>query len=109
MTFQPTTFMIDGVEGTFAGFSDGDTWNGFACPYFPKEQADKFVLAYNEDADTTDCTSGFEEERDLYWFETVGGEPYSREEFEGMDIEVDGEKVHVYPIGASAWIWAENR
>lgn len=108
MEFKPANFIINGVEGVFSGFTKGEKWwTSFECPYFSKEEADKFVKAYNNDAYATDCKAGYDADNDTFWFETVAGDPDSVDEFKGVDITVDGKAIHVYPLGKECWIWTE--
>lgn len=41
-----TTFVIDSIpDAIFTGFTDGDDWNGWACPYFEKSEAECVLKA----------------------------------------------------------------
>ena len=45
-TFVNSSFTIDSIpEQMFEGYSDGDTWNGWACPYFERMVAEKVLRA----------------------------------------------------------------
>lgn len=38
--FEKATFVLDAFEGEeFGGYTQGETWNGFECPYFPFDSA----------------------------------------------------------------------
>lgn len=42
------SFTLEPLEGqTFAGYTAGQQWNGWACPYFTKEQAQRIVEAWH--------------------------------------------------------------
>lgn len=101
--FSREKFVIDSIPGIeFLGFSDGDTWNGWACPYFERDEAER-VLRYSE-------SNGF------YWQFRPNVDAYevrldrnsSNQEpelFQGTVIQADGQELKVYPIGAYSWIW----
>lgn len=73
-----------------------EDWNGWACPYFKKEEAERMsswlpelgeALSYDEKADEF----------------IIGPEdcPEDSEHFPAVDI--DGKKL--YPIGTHSWVW----
>lgn len=91
---KSSKFVIDTLpENSFEGFSRGDDWNGWACPYFSFEEAQKIVKAHAPD------TARYEENNDQFIFK-VGDE----EEFYPAVLE-DGRKL--YAIGNGSWIWEE--
>lgn len=77
-----------------AYYSDGDRWNGFVCPYFPKEEVEKMNTWLAEFGD------GLAYVPDDDAFVTMG-DPDCIETFSGVDI--DGH--HLYPIGNGSWVW----
>jgi hypothetical protein len=90
-------FKIDSLTDlVFSGFTFGEEWNGWACPYFPFEQVQKIVEAQNVSAD---IKARYDSSQDKFVFEfSDGTEEYNAEIFpEGK----------LYPIGNSAWIWEE--
>jgi len=90
---RKSTFTIDGEE-SFEGWTFDDEWNGFACPYFEKEAADKVAKYCNGKFDGKD-TYSFDEERE---------EP---EVYTSQMIETVEGKKKVWPIGAWMWTWSE--
>lgn len=93
-------FQIDSFGGQiFDGYSFGGTWNGFMCPYFTFDQAQRIVDAYR----LRGWEAWYEEKADQFVF------TYSHNNLDERDIfpanEIDGRKF--YPIGSSAWIWDE--
>ena len=93
-------FVIDFLEGqTFEGYTQGEEWNGFACPYFTFQQAQTLVEAWR----AAGHNARYDSEADCFAFEIVSGEGSDYDSFPA--IEVDGLKV--YPVGASCWIWEE--
>jgi hypothetical protein len=83
----------------FAGFTAGETWNGFACPYFTFEQAQHVLMAHQN----LGLDAGYDRERDEFFF-TLGHGDEEGPEFYGP-VRVGG--LTVYPIGAGCWIWSE--
>lgn len=92
-------WLADGQS--FACYLDGSKWNGWAMPYFTKEQADAYLAATPDG-----MTGSFDEARNVYVFTCEGEEPY---EVEAEVIDADGQHVTVYPIGAGYWVWDEVR
>ncbi len=94
-----TKFALDFIPGkTFTGFTTGDDWNGFACPYFTFAQAQKLVSAWNE----VDSQASYDEEQDAFVFETHDV-PDETETYQ--PLEINGSKY--YPVGTQSWIWIE--
>ncbi len=72
-----------------------EDWNGFAIPYFEKEEAEKVAKNNSDDWSYDESSDEFSIKLENDEVEKVGGE----------DINIDGEKKHVYGIGARAWTW----
>lgn len=89
--------VIDFLEGhEFEGYTRGEEWNGFACPYFTFEQARRVADAWHE----VGSNAVYDSDNDRFSFQMDNGE---------MDsfplLEIDGMKV--YAIGNGCWIWEE--
>ncbi|WP_263788949.1 hypothetical protein [Salinibacter grassmerensis] len=91
-------------DTTFSGYTKGDTWNGWACPYFEKDVAEQVAEHYSQE-DQYD----HEEE---YWAEYIPEEDafaFHNHEYEEPRefgaVAFDGHKL--YPIGAYCWTWVE--
>jgi hypothetical protein len=95
---EKRSFTIDSLANQkFQGFTSGETWNGWACPYFTFEEAKKIVDAQNANSDHS---AHYDESNDTFVFS------FSDDEKEGYSAEnIDGEKL--YGIGCGSWIWAE--
>jgi len=128
-TLRPATFVATWLTGDtpetrdpedagalFRGYTFGDTWNGWACPYLPKESADDLArithaaLALSEDRDGfNDLT--YDAAKDAY-IETPFGGP--TEDDPGVEWQAetlplaDGTVAKLYPVGSHSWIWEER-
>ncbi len=38
---RPITVRFDGGADTFTGYTDGETWNGWECPYLPPSEVER--------------------------------------------------------------------
>lgn len=98
---RETKFSIDSLgDRSFDGYTQGETWNGWACPYFTFEQAQQLVRAYEENG----LEARYNEVSDAFSFELdAGGDLKEVDTFPAE--EINGRKF--YPIGAFCWIWEE--
>jgi poly-gamma-glutamate capsule biosynthesis protein CapA/YwtB (metallophosphatase superfamily) len=95
-------FAIDSIPNiSFEGYTNGETWNGWACPYFEKSEAEHVLQAseanhfkwvYNTGQNTFIVYSDDDEAVEEI-FEAVQG------------FLEDGNEIIVYGIGAYSWIW----
>lgn len=99
--FWHTWFSLEGIAERFAGWSDGEHWNGWAKPRFEFAEAKRVVAAFDPES------GRYDEEADAF----VTGTAEDREEvWPAAIIHLpDGGTAKVYPIGASSWTWdADN-
>jgi hypothetical protein len=101
---QEAKFSIDTLgDKIFDGYTQGEEWNGWACPYFTFEQAQKVAEAFNEgerfEGDKVKARYNVEQDAFCFFFESSG------ESDDFPSLEVDGLKL--YPVGAGCWIWEE--
>jgi hypothetical protein len=97
--FYKSVFTTDNIH-VFEGYTKGDKWNGWDTPYFTKDVALKVLewLKQRLDYHKSEYDSKLDAMITAYESDDV-------EVWEGMDIVVNGETIHVYPIGAYSWIW----
>ena len=104
-TLRETTVYLDAIPDEYHGFTKGEDWNGWECPYFPIEEALRIVEGYkslNEAVDDDhDYRAKYDESQDIFRFYDPHGDYW--EEFE--PVSIDGKKL--YPIGAFGWTWSE--
>lgn len=100
---RESKFFIE--EGTkFAGYTTGEKWKYYSCPYFEKEvieqifrKNDYIVWGYNSDKD---CF--------IYYFpEEVLKSNQDIPILYGTDIKTVNGIKHVYQLGAGEWLWQE--
>lgn len=104
MQLHKARFAIDSIPSEiFEGYTSGETWNGWACPFFEKSEAERILKAsegnryrwtYSPDVD---AFTVYSEDAD---------EEVASEVFEGVTANLDdGREIKVYGIGARSWIW----
>ena len=94
---RATKFIMDTFgDVIFEGFTQGETWNGWARPYFTFEQAQQIVAAYNSQGGQ----ASYDNAEDVFSFK------FGEDEIDIFPAEsIKGQKL--YPIGAGCWIWEE--
>lgn len=99
-------FEIDGMYKV-KGYSFGDYWNGFECPFFTEDVATA-ILEETLDADLTQdyfLSYEYDEEKDMFILETRNIDL----EFEAIYIETEaGKRIALYPIGSWIWCWSKS-
>ena len=104
INLRKAVFAIDSISGaTFEGYTDGDSWNGWACPYFEKPEAEHVLKA----SEANNYIWSYDSEQDAFIVRSKDDpEEYEPEVFEAVQRNVEGgEEVKVYGIGAYSWIW----
>ena len=104
LPYQPARFALDASDQEFDGYDCRQKWNGWAVPYFTKEQADIVCERTNE---IGQYQMFYDPQRDAYVMPWGGdGKPEDHEVFEATTIkDAKGEKIKVYSIGGFAWCW----
>jgi len=104
-SLRETEFALDIIpERTFTGYTTGDTWNGWACPLFPKEEADRIVELFDgleHPYDGKKHRAAYDEAADAFVFYDPADDSWTS--FRG--VEKDGRSL--YPIGTYIWTWQE--
>lgn len=90
-----SAFAIDDEEG-FPGWTFDEEWNGWDCPYFEKDAADKIAAKYK---------GSFSDDAYTFQMEDMEDEP---ERYESLMIDTEDGKKKVWAIGAYAWVWSEK-
>lgn len=85
-------------EKHFNGFTIGESWNGWECPYFSFEEGKRIVSAQNE---IFPESAYYDTGRDCFIFKI-------NNEIEEYAAEKLG-NLKVFPIGNGSWIWEEAK
>lgn len=99
---REAVFEIDGLPGKFEGVTHGRTWNGWACPSFTPEVAQKIADAWGQMwtpdwmEDRYRAEFRHEDKVFRFWDPTSG-------EWDEFGPLKDG----LYPIGTGCWTWTE--
>lgn len=101
-TYEKALFGLDNWEPTYGGFTAGQHWNGWACPYFEKAVAEKILTDYV--AADENYTWWYTESNDTYYLRN-NENPELSDTWWAQHIKVNGVELTVYPIGAQCWIW----
>lgn len=83
------------------GFTNDMRWNGWGMPMFTLEEAQRlieYMPGLEHDAST-----------DSFVMKSENDEPGQHEVFAAQTINVDGQTVKVYAIGAGSWCWDPPR
>lgn len=100
-----TKVSIDGTVSVPAYLDPNDRWNGFARPFFRKE--DVLLIQSMLGSIGGNEAVKYDADEDAFVVNSACGEEYDEdydEWFYGTDI--DG--MHLYPIGAGSWVWLED-
>ena len=101
MLFEKGCYSLDPIQATFEGYTNGDTWNGFACPYFEKDVAESILKASEDNG----YQWRYDPEQDVFLVQSKDDPPeYEPEEYQGQTISIDSKEVRVYGIGTYSWI-----
>lgn len=103
------TLFTCGTNLTFEGFSNGETWNGFDCPYFEFEECEKIMNAFNKENEECDVDVKiiYDSTNDCF---IEQDENYDEDEYvtyEALFIETSEGSKKVYPLGTCYWMWEE--
>lgn len=102
MPHRPAVFQIDAIESYFHGVTQDQHWNGFACPLFSLEEAQRLMALNNH---TDFCGQiAFDAEQDAFLFHEFGVESEERPDVYKA-VLIGDEKF--YPIGAFSWCWQD--
>lgn len=106
----PARFVLDDMIGPVDGWTDGATWNGWACPHFSREQADAVVAAWNaflaRNQITTCAPAFYDAATDEYVWPVDTTDSRFDEEPEDRTGGTDRDGMRLYSIGAWSWTWS---
>ena len=91
--------ICDSVD--FPGYAkEGENWNGWACPAFTKTTCIKILK------DRPNLRWHYDRKTDAFLVSEVLPEEFN-DNYMGFDIKIGKKTVHVYAVGAFAWVWDE--
>lgn len=99
---RKAVFTIDCFPKAYIGYTSGKLWNGWATPYFEKEEAIRVMEGNNE---TAQYPMQYDEVYDQFY--TLDTEDGELETWKGEYIITDEGVKKLYGIGAYCWIWDE--
>jgi len=98
----PSRVTMDAMEASYPCFLDrAEKWNGWACPFFTKEQAEKLLAVFA--ADEPGFTWAYYPGREAFGIETAD---YPGEE-DVCHVTKHPTLGDLYPVGSWNWCWVE--
>lgn len=98
---QARFYLDSEPEVIFRGYTEGDTWNGFACPYLEFSVAQEVARLY-EETHGGNWKAKYISEEDTFRFH----DPAYEEPEEFAPVKLSGDE-RLYAIGAYSWAWHE--
>lgn len=90
---------------SYTGYTAGSIWNGWACPYFTAEETYKLVEYWNNGFTPT-THAHYDSGTDTFvFYDDNVDEP---DTFTGERHTVNGQTMHLYPVGNGCWVWEED-
>lgn len=99
--FHLSEFCLDAIQGVFEGYTDGTTWNGWVCPYFTKGVAEQILSA----SEVNGYSHSYDEQQRGFIVQHRDDLDLTPEVFLAQEIEVNDQKLEVFPIGSFFWSW----
>lgn len=95
--FSSARFALDGVDGEFQGWCDGELWNGWEKPCFERDVAELIL-------NSVGATFTYSSKEDA--FVVVDAEGKETDRIDGTTVQLgDGGSVTAYFVGSGSWIW----
>lgn len=98
--WRTSCFSLEGIEGVFKGWTNGQLWNGWEMPLFEFQEAQKLITALN------DLKVGYDLAKDV--FIATNGDAEDEVWPAQLITALGPNHIKVYPIGAGSWCWEEN-
>lgn len=105
--FKQTNFSNEMLgDIPFEGFTDGETWNGWACPYFTYDIAEGILKA----SESNGYRWNFDTKADAFFVRHIeDSEDSSPDQFKGIQVVAADQAVVLYAVGAYSWSWEISR
>lgn len=102
MGARKAKFAICDDDRRYVGYTNGDLWNGWACPYFTLEVGKQICEDFTDD----DYKFYYKKDEDAFFIYGVEEDHVSEIGSSYNVMTVDGE-LKLYDIGAFNWVWDE--
>lgn len=93
-------FTVDGFAEAYIGYTGGDRWNGWDCPYFEVAEALEIMKEFNKCAE---FPMFYDKITDSFCIDNTEDKIF--EEWKGTNYETEEGVKHLYGIGANSWVW----
>lgn len=109
MSWRPARFTIDGLDGLFEGYTDGRRWNGWACPVFARDEADRIAKAFRaQPGPDGPFEARYAADSDAFIFCDPADDPQDEPlAFHSRRVETADGPLTLYFVGTSYWTWDE--
>ena len=97
---KKSAFEIGELEAIYKGYAEGTYWNGWAKPWFTFDVAKEIMHDYNPHCEGNYMV--YNSREDMFAIVQDNGDI---EEYKGKDLIVNGDILHLYPIGNGCWVW----
>ena len=99
---RKTVFTIGEFPKAYIGYTEGNSWNGWATPYFALDEAKRVAEGFNECAE---YPMQYDEVYDQFYI--LDTETEELETWKGINVPTPEGIKHLYGIGAYSWVWDE--
>lgn len=97
------TFCLDALpDMQFEGYTVGDTWNGWECPFFTEDVAEDILRA----SEANGYSWRFSTIHNGYVVSHVD-DKWPATCYDGQRVTINGNPVTVYAIGTYEWTWSK--
>ena len=106
--FYESRFYLEDMVEDVRGYTAGERWNGWATPYFPFEESERVVAQINrfhKEPGLNSNAAYYDSDADEFCFPAEN----EWDRYGPSDIDVAGELMKVYAIGACYWVWSEEK
>lgn len=109
---KKSLFNIDGMP-FYEGYTNGNHWNGWACPMFTKETCESICKCIN-DVGANIQKAFYDEHLDCFFVTDINNVEADnpegiQEQAEGRDVQTENGILHLYSFGAYNWIWDDAK
>jgi hypothetical protein len=89
------------TEEVFDAWTEGESWNGWAVPYFEPATAQHLLNIYRQQ--NGEDSAWYDSAADEYCFRVNGSIEVER--YGSLILKAGDQPWKLYPIGARCWIW----